>query len=216
MKIKAVFTILFYFISTLAVKPQKQVVFISHYLFPSFTTGKIKFRTGVTNEIMLNYNSLTEEMIFETNGRNLALANPESVDTIYLGGKKFIPSGKIFYEVPEDLPVSLFIRHLCRVIPPGKPSGYGGVSETAAITESSSLYTSGGVYNLKLPDDYKIIPYSEFVLKKDNEYIKVFNVNQVIKCFPEKKDAIKEFVKAHKTNFKNEDELKSLIEFCNK
>jgi hypothetical protein len=33
---------------------------------------------------MINYNSITEEMIFEANGTKLALVNAEYVDTIYI------------------------------------------------------------------------------------------------------------------------------------
>jgi hypothetical protein len=210
------FTILFLVWSTLPVMSQKEDKVISHYLFPSFSIGNIKLKTGLSKDIMLNYNSLTEEMIFESNGKKLALANPESVDTISIWGKKFIPAGKVFYEILEALPVSLYAHHLCRLTPPGKPSGYGGTSETSSIKSTSTIYLSGGVYEMKLPEDYKIEAYSEFILKKGNEYFKAYNAKQVIKCFPGKKDAIKEFIKMNKTSFKKEEDVRSLIKFCNR
>lgn len=172
-------------------------------------------KTGIDKEVMLNYNSLTEEMIFENNGTRLALANPEYVDTIYISDKKFITAGKTYYEVLEGLRIPLLARHLCSLIPPGKDSGYGGTSETSAIKTTSSVYASGKVYDLKLPDDYKVLPYVEFVLKIDNDYVRIFNANQVIKCFPEKKEAVKEFVKKNKTDFKKEEDVRRLIAFCN-
>jgi len=215
MQIKSALTILIFGISVCKGIAQEDVKLISHYLFPEFTIGKILMTTGTVKVIKLNYNSLTEEMIFEYNGTNLAIANPELVDTVYILGRKFIQVKKIFYELIENLPVPLYVHHLCRVTAPGKDSGYGGTSQTSAITSTSSIYSSRGIYELKLPADYLIEPYSEYILKKDNEYSRVSNTNQVIKCFPEKKDAIKEFVKKNDTDFKKEEDIKNLIKFCN-
>ena len=100
--------------------------------------------------------------------------------------------------------------------PPGNPSGFGGTSQTTSISTSSRLFLSGGIYELKLPDDYIIEPYDEFLIKKDNIYFKANNIKQVIKCFPDKSDAIKDFVKLNKTDFKKTDDVKELIFFCNK
>jgi len=68
---------------------------------------------------------------------------------------------------------------------------------------------------MKLPDDYRVSPETEYVIKKDKFY-KISNANQVVKYFPEKKEAIREFVKKNKTNFKKTEDMKRLIEFCNK
>jgi len=72
------------------------------------------------------------------------------------------------------------------------------------------------MYELKLPDDYAIDPYSEYLLKKDGTYTRISNTNQVIKCFPEKEDAIKDFVKKNNISFKKEEDIRTLIKFCNK
>jgi hypothetical protein len=216
MKSKITISILLFVISTSVASSQEQEKDISHYIFPSFTKGKILLKTGITKEVMINYNSVTEEMIFEANGTKLALANPEYVDTIYISGKKFITAGATYYEVLESLRIPLLVRHLCTLLPPGKESGYGGTSETSSIMTTSTMYVSGRIYEMKLPDGYRILPYMEFVLKKDNEYIRIFNVNQVIKCFPEKKNDIRAFAKTNETSFKKEEDVRKLIEFCNK
>jgi hypothetical protein len=212
---KITLLILLFVISNSTLLSQEQENAVSHYIFPSFTKGKILLKTGISKEVMINYNSITEEMVFEANGTKLALANPEYVDTIYISGKKFITSGATYYEVLENFRIPLLVSHLCRVIAPGKESGYGGTSETSAIKTTSTLYATGRIYEMKLPGDYRVLPYVEFVLKKDNDFVRIFNANQVIKCFPGKKEAIKEFVKKNKTDFKKEDDVRRLIAFCN-
>jgi hypothetical protein len=216
MKIKFAFTILMFGISVCTGIAQNEVKLISHYLFPEFTTGKVLMSTGAVKEFKLNYNSLTEEMIFQYNGTNLAIANPELVDTVYILDRKFIHAKKVFYELLENLPVPLFVHYTCIVTPPGKNSGYGGTSQTSAITSTSTVFSSRGMYDLKLPDDYTINPDSEYLLKKDDTYFRISNTNQVIKCFPEKEDAIKQFVKKNNISFKKEEDIRTLIKFCNK
>jgi hypothetical protein len=188
----------------------------THYLFPEFYTGKVLMKTGNIEESRLNYNSLTEEMIFETKGKYLALTNIGLIDTVYIQNRKFIPVGKVFYEVPVNMKMPLLIKHTCRVIPPGNPTAYGGTSETTSVTVINILFQSGRAYNLKLPDDYKINAKTDFYLKSENNYIRINKVKQVIKCFPEKEREIKEFVKLHKTDFDNKEDLIDLIIFCNK
>lgn len=209
------FTIILFTAITSFGNMQESPQYISHYLFPEFTPGKILLKNGTFKESLLNYNSVTEEMIFDQNGKKLALVGVESIDTIYIKDKKFITDGKVFYELADELPVPLLLLHRCSLIQPGKPTGYGGTSETSAITVTSSIYMSRGIYELKLPEDYKVQPYIEFVIKKNNEFNKVFNINQVIRCFPDKKDAIREYAKKQRTDFGNTEDVKNLIEFCN-
>jgi subtilase family serine protease len=72
-------------------------------------------------------------MVFETKGKYLALVNVGVIDTVYIQNRKFIPVGKVFYEVPVNMEIPLLIKHTCRVIPPGKPTAYGGTSENNFI-----------------------------------------------------------------------------------
>ena len=47
MKIKTSFSVFFLVISTFISTAQDEEKSISHYLFPAFTQGKIKFKTGI-------------------------------------------------------------------------------------------------------------------------------------------------------------------------
>ena len=44
---------------------QPEYIEMTHYLFPEFTQGVILMKSGIRNDALLNYNSLTEQMIFE-------------------------------------------------------------------------------------------------------------------------------------------------------
>ena len=215
MEIRSALMILIFSLSIVSGISQDVTIVESPYLFPEFTTGKIRFKAGTGKDSKLNYNILTEEMVFDNNGTLLAFASPELIDTVYINNKKFIFIEKIFYELIEKLPVSLLQRNFCTLIPPGKSAGYGGTSQTSAIQSNSSFYTSKGTYDLKLPDDYKVQPDFEYVLTKDGTLYRANNISQVVKCFPEKKDTIKEFVKKNKTSFRKTEDMVDLVKFCN-
>jgi hypothetical protein len=186
----------------------------SSYVFPAFIEGTVKQKSGEVNKAFLNYNSLTEEMIFEQSGQKMALDKIEEIDTVYIENKKFIPAGKVFYEVVTNTPVALFIQHKSDLIPPGSETGFG-TSQTSAITNVNDLKNSGIAYKLKLPDDYKITLKKIYWLKKNNNYYLVKAIKNVLDLFPEKADAIKAYVKANKIDLKNSDDAMKLIVFCN-
>jgi hypothetical protein len=201
--------------STLNVSGQQVKVISPHYVLPEFTKGKVLMKTGVTRELKMNYNLITEEMIFEYPGKYLALSDIGTIDTIYILDRKFIPSGKIFYELLMKTPAVLFARYACDIIPPGKEAGYGTTSQTTSIMSVEQLFSNRGrAYELQLPDDYVITPRTEFLLQKDGELLRIYNIKQVIKAFPEKEALIKKYAKDTKIDFKKQEDVISLIKSC--
>lgn len=201
--------------SVCTVSGQNAAVVSPHYLLPEFTKGKVLLKQGNPKELKMNYNIITEEMIFEYPGKYLALTNIETVDTVFIQGRKFIPSGKIFLELLLKSNVPLFAKYTCTVTPPGKPSGYGGTSQTSSITVIDQLFSKGRAYEMELPADYIVTPNTDYLLFKNGEFTRISNINQVIKTFPEKGSQIKEYNKNRKTDFKNQLDVISLIAFCN-
>jgi hypothetical protein len=130
---KLFFSVFIVYVLALTANGQENDRSITHYIFPEFYAGKILMKNGNTEKSRLNYNSLMEEMAFETKGKYLALINVGVIDTVYIQNRKFSPVVKVFYEVTVNMKKPLLIKHTCRVIPPGKPTAYGGTSENNFI-----------------------------------------------------------------------------------
>ncbi|GEO07796.1 hypothetical protein [Segetibacter aerophilus] len=96
---------------------------INPYVFPTFVEGTAKQKSGEVNKALFNYNTVTEEMIFDQGGKQLALDKIENIDTVYIEDRKFIPFGNVFYEVATTGKIPLFIQHKMQLIPPGNNSG---------------------------------------------------------------------------------------------
>jgi len=199
------------FISSYA---QSNYIETAHYLFPEFTQGIILMKAGARNKAMLNYNSLTEEMIFENNGQKKAIGINEIplVDTVFIKDRKFVALNGKFVELVYHSKWDLYVEHKCKVEDQGKPAGYGGASQTGAATSVSSLYSQGRVvYDLKLPDDYKTKPYSIFWLKKNGELFKFINMRELKKYYKDKKELFKKYLKINSVKYQDQEGIIQLI-----
>jgi hypothetical protein len=192
---------------------QRGVKEISYYLFPEFTNGTVVMKTGIRNGTMLNYNSLTEEMLFIRNGKTLAITSLEQIDTVFIGNRVFIPMQKKFVEVVYHNHFDLYALHKAKVIDPGKPSAYGGTSYTSATTSISSYASGGQTYDLKVPEGTETQPEIEYWLKQDGKTYMFLSINQLSKLYKGKKAEFKKYVKDNRVKYEDQDNLVELIKF---
>ena len=192
---------------------QKNKVELSHYILPEFVKGTVLMKSGVKNTTMLNYNSLTEEMIFDTDGKKLTITKLEYIDTVYIEDRKFFPLQDKFVELIYHNKFELYAAHKCSVIEPGKPAAYGGTSQTSSTTSYSSLVAGGLAYQLKLPDGYTTKPYTNYWLKRDGKMSLFISLRQLSKLFDDKSDRYKKYVKEHKVVYDKQENLVELIKY---
>jgi hypothetical protein len=212
---KRIFCLLILSFAFLVSYPQARFVEISHYIFPEFSPGRVLLKTGLEYKYLLNYNSLTEEMVFEDHGKRLAISQTvlDQVDTVFIQDRKFIFQKNKFLELIRHSKFDLFTEHRCRVSQPGKPSGYGGTSQTAAITSYSTFFSDGRAYDLKLPEGYVPKPYFNYWLRKNGEFQVFVNMKQLKDLYPEKKDLFKNYVKQHDVKYNDPWSIVQLIEY---
>jgi hypothetical protein len=169
---------------------------------------------GKTNTATMNYNTVTEKMVFISNDKYYDLTNPETVDTVMLNGCKFVPVGKSFYEVLVSKPIGLFIQHKGTLMSAGKPVGYGGTSQTASANYISSLELSGLQTNLALPKDYIVNPAPVYWIYIGEKWLDFTNERQFISFFPEKASLIKSFIKENHIKIDKPENLTMLVKYC--
>lgn len=188
---------------------------LSHYLFPEFMPGVVLMKSGIKHEAMLNYNSMTEEMVFDNKGKKLALGKekPELVDTVYISGRKFFLLNNKFVELLYNSKCDLYAEHNCSVKYPGKPAAYGGTSETTSVDTYSNIYAGGILYELKLPDGFEITPFTNYWLNKNGELNKFINMRQLMKLYDDKEDLFKDYVKNHDVKYTDQESILQLIKY---
>lgn len=213
--LKKVVFLFFCLFSFSGVFAQIRVVEVSHYLFPEFEKGVVLMKTGVREEAMLNYNSITEEMIFINNGIKLAMSQLELIDTVFIAGRKFIPFDGKFLEQLFRSRLGLFVQHKCSIKEPGKPAGYGGTSQTSATTTYSSYLSNGQLYDMKLPEGTETKPYVEYWLRQNGTMTRFLNLRQLQKLFADKSILFKDYLKKHEVKYNDEKSIVGLVKYMN-
>ncbi len=204
-----------FFSVALAMAPSVSAIEISHYLFPEFKEGSILMKNGVVAKALLNYNAATEEMVFMQNDKVLALADVTliQIDTVYIEDRKFVYRDRKILEVLCSSPYILMAHYKCRVIPPGKPAGYGGTSQTSASDSYSGWSQGGKMYELQLPDDFKVVPYTVYKLQKGSEIKNFTSMGQFRKYYKKKNNLFQDYVQQHKPDFNNQLAMAQLVAY---
>lgn len=187
----------------------------SQYLFRQFSSAEVVKKSGLRLTAVMNYNCLTEEMIFIQQGQRLALDNINSVDTIYLNDRVFIPSGEVFHELVIDDDARLFMRHKSTAKVGGEIVGYGETSQLSNVKTLSSLRENGQFFYMDIPDNievnYKPVAYIGY--KGETEIF--YNRRTLIKIFPDMKSRIRQYFKENRPDLEKRADLVRLVTFIN-
>jgi hypothetical protein len=185
------------------------------FLYPEFTKSIVRMKNGQIQNIMLNYNTVSEKMVFQKDEKLYDMANPEMVDTVLLQESRFVPEGKVFYEVVLVAPVAFYAQYKGELQPPGTPAGYGGTSQVSNTKNLSSVQLSSGYYNLELPADYTVKTNITYWYSKDGNMLSFVNERQFLKLNPDKETELKQFIKQNKIKFDKLPDIVKLAEYYN-
>ena len=190
----------------------------SAYIFPEFIQGKVLMKTGMSYNALLNYDALTEEMVFVNKSKKLAIAGDEVelVDTIVISGRKFVTLDHKFVELVYDSAVILFAGYKCKLSSHGKPGAYGDTSQTAAITTASGFYTGTTRYELSSPDLYQVKPYTWYWLMKNGKLSRFINFRQLSSIYRDKDEKLKKYLENNVVIFEEAEDVVLLIRFLEK
>lgn len=210
---KYIFTMVILTFWALLLNSQTKSIEITHYLLPEFTPGSVIMKDRSVNFAVLNYNLLSEEMLFNQQGKILALG-PEivkNIDTVRIGERKFIIQNSKFVELLYSGKDELFAEYRCTLIMPGTPSAYGTTTQTAATKSYSSLNAGGILYELTLPVGYKTRPYINYWLKREGKFHKFINIKQLGNLYKAKSSDFKVYIKTNPVNFNNPDNVTEVV-----
>lgn len=189
---------------------------LAQFLFPAFTKGVVKMKSGDSYSAMFNYNMVEEEMIFINKASSyLALENIGSVDTIIIAGRRFIPVQKVFYEVLYNGQYPVFIQHKSKYSQEGTATAYGLTSQTNARETYVNVKAGNQIRSLDMPDNVKVVPEDVYWIRVKDELKRFINERQFIKLFPEKEDELKSFIRKTPVDFSKRDDLVKLAVHVN-
>ncbi len=188
---------------------------LPNFLFPEFTKATIKLKQGNEYAATLNYNLIDEEMVFLQGDTYMVLDKPQEIDTITVGGRKFIPYEKSFYELVFQDSITLFVQYKSTLEPVGNPGAYGTTSQSYTTYYTRQVYGPVGSVTLSVPDNMKITSENSYWVSKNSELQKFSNKKQFFKLFKEKEKALDKYCSSQKVDFKKVEDVIQLINYCN-
>ena len=183
----------------------------SPYVFNEFVKSTVLQRNGAKVSASLNYNTITEEMMFEQNGSRIVMDKGET-DTIYLQNRRFIPAKDVYMEKLTNTPAALYVQHKNKAVAAAK-----GEKANEVL---SDIYKKKSVekvdpYALTLPGSFRLLNDSKYWLQRGKDFISLSNLKKIPSLFPGKEAEITKFIAENKISPASEEDMIKLVKFCN-
>lgn len=184
------------------------------FVFPEFSPGVVGMKNGTPIRALLNYNMLSEEMVFFEAGAVKAILQEQlkDIDTVYIKDRKFFMLQGTFVELLQQNPYGLYVQYNCRVKPPDRATAFGKSSQTSSNITYSPKLPVGAVYNVDL-NGAKILRETSYWSQKGGKLQQAKNLNQLLKWYGEQKHQGKDYAKQHNLDFDNPQQVLQLVEF---
>ncbi len=185
------------------------------FLFQDFAIGKVRMKNGLSQNVKLNYNTVSETMVYEKESKLYDLMNIGMIDAVIIHNRMFVPVRNIFHEVLLIAPIPLLVQYKGEILPPGTTVGYGVTSQVSNAKSLSHIKLSMGYYNLQLPADYTVKLDKVYLIRIQGKSHSFTNERQFLKIFPDKENELKEFIDQNSIKFEKTADILMLIRYCN-
>ena len=184
----------------------------SPYVFPEFVKSTVLQKNGGSVNALLNYNTITQEMMFEQNGSRIVM-DQGNTDTIYLGKRKFIPAKGVYLEKLTNTPAALYVQLKNKAVLAQKGEKVNGVlSDVYKKNETEKA----DHYAMKLPDSYRLLNDNKYWLQRGSDLIALTNLKKIPGLFPKKEAEVARFIEENKTSLTIMEDMVKLVEFAGK
>jgi hypothetical protein len=183
----------------------------SPYVFPEFVQSTVLQKNGGRVNALLNYNTITQEMMFEQNGSRIVM-DQGSTDTIYLQNRKFIPAKGVYLEKVTNTRAALYVQNKNKAVLAQKGEKVNGVlSDVYKKNETEKA----DPYALKLPDSYRLLNDNKYWLQQGSDLIALTNLKKIPSLFPKKEAEVAKFIEENKISLTSQEDMVRLVEFGN-
>lgn len=208
MKIICVTSFLLFFVF-ISIQAQKKRAF----LLPDYASGTILMSNGSRATTWLNYDAANHHMMYKQKNEEMILLNTQSVDTIYVSARKFVPAGPLFLEVVPVAHGAVYVNWILKAHVKGSVGAYGQVVQTRVETVNTSYWTNKA-YQSERKEEYEFSNNNEYWLFRNGKPVKCRNEKTLLKLFPGKEEAIRTFMKENGADFSNPKAVISVLDYC--
>lgn len=190
------------------------------YLEPEFIMGQVVFNNGNTTRAYLNYNMVSNNIIFLDDQRTaMALMGLAQIRFIAFGKRSFIPiSNNQVAEVIETYPngTSLLLHRKSEIKKEYDTRGpYGTSLETSSTDRIVTLYEQTKTTKIDQSVEVQIEMRSTYMLNSGGNFYSINRLSDLKKIYPAKWDIIRKYVKDNNLSVRNKEHIIAIIGYCN-
>jgi len=216
-------TLILILICTAAMAQQKRI-----YFFPEFVKSRMVFKNKSRFVAMVNYDAANRKMLYKQGEQLMELTNPQDVDTIYTGGRKWVFHNRQFCEVIEtEHRDTILIGWVFKNVYRGQRGALGMITQ-AHVQKLRAVDFMGPQNGDNMNAGMEPAQYDSWNAdlevwnkKNSNTYYfsrygtpySVTTLKSVYKAFPEHKTEIKAYVSENKLDMHNADKALQIIDF---
>jgi hypothetical protein len=185
------------------------------FVFPDFSVSVVKMKNGEKIILNLNYDIVNGKMVFIQKEKRYDIINSDAIDTIYIHELRFVPVGKVFYQVLISGPATLFCQHSGAVKNPSRPAAYGGTSEVSSSTYINNIRLGNDVYRMEKNKEIVIEQKPVLWIRKNNTMYAVTDKKHLLTALPDKQNELKHYIRQNQVKFDNPYQMTDLVKYYN-
>ncbi len=188
------------------------------YLYDGFQDGVAEFQSN-RNELRLNYNAYFQRVQFADKNDIYAydVVGTSPLEFMTIGEDKWVPGKNKHYRVVVEKGGLILAEAITfHITNQAKDSGYGGTSSTAAISSNDALFqmNNQGHFDLRQVSTVELSAERRisYVVGLSGDF-NTLNSKNLQKLFPDRKNDIKDYVKAEKIDFSKREDAIRIFEY---
>ena len=146
----------------------------------------------------------------------MALANVTNIFVVIIEGRRFFPvtASGTFYEEINAGNGSFFIQYKATVVSEGKEVGYGGRSQTSAVTSLGHIKDGERYVKLESSEKFTLKRDYFYYIKTGNTFKAFYSAKSLGKLFKGQAAKIEQFAKEHAINFSKVEDITKIVGYA--
>lgn len=167
------------------------------FLFDTFTEGKVVMKNKLATRALFNYDCVRQQLHFMDRDQEMILENTATIDTLYVGERKFIPRQTRFLECIPAGNTLLLVDWKAKVYNQGKKGAMGFVSQAGGIEKMDVGQMQNRGHD-RTSNDVNVVKYTNtYFFSLGGKQKQFTSPKSFLKLFPQtQKDSLQAFYQA--------------------
>jgi hypothetical protein len=182
------------------------------YRYPDFSDGQLMFKNGKVSSGRFNYNFLSGEMEFLQSRDTLSIINKRDISLVAVAQDTFFFNNG-YIELIFGGPVKVGLMKNFRLKEIQRKGAFGTTNRNSSLDAYNSVSLTGNFYQLIPNEDWVFQKTEKYYFSTSAKGFVQFNKKNVMEAFPQKEDAIKNYLKSNKIDFDSGKDLLKLADY---